>query len=176
VQSRLDALKINFPQEHMPELLAMVKKIAIGGKIIDDAELLAITDNILWKTSTSRKTVTLDELTVLTGKNTTSTAVVTVTIGEKDKRTAAEIGVGPVDAAINAIKKAINDKITMEEYKLSAITGKSDSICEVTVMIKNVQNDGAFSVGKAVGLDIVETSVDAMMAAIDRDFSRKRDL
>jgi len=174
VQGRLDALKVDFPQEHMPELLAMVKKIAIGGKIIDDAELLAIIDNILWKTSTGRKSVTLDELTVLTGKNTTSTAVVTVTIGEKDKRTAAEIGVGPVDAAINAIKKAINDKITMEEYKLSAITGKSDSICEVTVMIKNVQNDGAFSVGKAVGLDIVETSVDAMMAAIDRDFSRKR--
>jgi 2-isopropylmalate synthase len=174
VQGRLNALNVSFPQEHMPELLAMVKKIAIGGKEIDDAELLAIIDNILWKTSTKRKSVTLDELTVLTGKNTTSTAVVTVTIGENDKRTAAEIGVGPVDAAINAIKKAINDKITMEEYKLSAITGKSDSICEVTVMIKNVQNDGAFSVGNAVGLDIVETSVDAMMAAIDRDFSRKR--
>jgi 2-isopropylmalate synthase len=152
----------------------MIKKIAIGGKMVDDAELLAIVDNIIWKKGTKTKTVSLDELTVLTGKNTTSTAVVTVTIGGDDKRTAADIGVGPVDAAINAIKKAINDKITMEEYKLSAITGKRDSICEVTVMVKNVQNDDALSVGKAVGLDIVETSVDAMMAAINRDFARKR--
>jgi 2-isopropylmalate synthase len=175
VQGRLDALGVKFPDEHMPELLAMVKKIAIGGKVIDDAELLVIVDNILWRTKTKKNVVSLDELTVLTGKNTTSTAVVTVTIGEKDKRTAAEIGVGPVDAAINAIKKAINDKITMEEYKLSAITGKSDSICEVIVMLRNVQNDGALSVGKAVGLDIVETSVDATMAAINRDFARQRD-
>lgn len=174
VQGRLDALGVEFPADHMPELLAMVKKIAIGGKMIDDAELLAIVDNIIWKKKTISKTVSLDELTVLTGKNTTSTAVVTVTIGEEDKRTAAEVGVGPVDAAINAIKKAINNKITMEEYKLNAITGKSDSICEVTVMVKNVQNDGALSVGKAVGLDIVETSVDAMMAAINRDFARQR--
>ena len=174
VQGRLDALGVVFPAEDMPDLLAMVKKIAVGGKMIDDAELLAIVDNIMWKNNTRTKTVSLDELTVLTGKNTTSTAVVTVTIGENDKRTAAEVGVGPVDAAINAIRKAINDKITMEEYKLSAITGKSDSICEVTVMVRNVQNDDAFSVGKAVGLDIVETSVDATMAAINRDFARQR--
>ncbi|MDR1954694.1 MAG: 2-isopropylmalate synthase, partial [Candidatus Methanoplasma sp.] len=174
IQGRLDALGVDFPEDHMQELLATIKKIAIGGKMVDDAELLAIVDNIIWEKSTKTKTVSLDELTVLTGKNTTSTAVVTVTIGGGDKRTAADIGVGPVDAAINAIKKAINDKITMEEYKLSAITGKSDSICEVTVMVKNVQNDGALSVGKAVGVDIVETSVDAMMAAINRDYAKGR--
>ncbi|MDR1404741.1 MAG: 2-isopropylmalate synthase [Candidatus Methanoplasma sp.] len=174
IQGRLDKLGVEFPADHMPELLATVKKIAVTGKMIDDAELLAIVDNIIWKRGTKTKTVSLDELTVLTGKNTTSTAVVTVTVDGDDKRTAADVGVGPVDAAINAIKKAINDKITMEEYKLSAITGKSDSICEVTVMVKNVRNDGALSVGKAVGLDIVETSVDAMMAAINRDFARKR--
>jgi len=175
VQGRLDALGIKFPAEHMPDLLATIKKIAIGGKMIDDAEMLAIVDNILWDKNIQSKMVSLDELTVLTGKNTTSTAVVSVTIGKNDKRTVSEIGVGPVDAAINAIRKAINDKITMEEYKLSAITGGSDSICEVTVMLKNVQNDGALAVGKAVGLDIVETSVDATMAAINRDFARKRD-
>jgi len=175
IQGRLEALGVSFPEDHMPELLAAVKRIAIGGKTIDDAELLAIIDNIVWEGYTKKKAVSLDQLTVLTGKNTTSSAVVTVTIGEGDRRTATDIGVGPVDAAINAIRKAINEKITMEQYKLSAITGKSDSICEVTVMVKNVQNDGALSVGKAVGLDIVETSVDAMMAAINRDFARQRD-
>jgi len=176
VQGRLEALGVDFPADHMPELLATVKRIAIGGKTIDDAELLVIVDNIIWGGNTKAKMVSLDELTVLTGKNTTSAAVVTVTIGGGDKRTMSDIGVGPVDAAINAIRKAINDDITLEEYRLSAITGKSDSICEVTVMIKNVQNDGALSVGKAVGLDIVETSVDAMMAAINRDFARQRDV
>ncbi|MFA6805443.1 MAG: 2-isopropylmalate synthase [Candidatus Methanomethylophilaceae archaeon] len=172
VQGRLDALKVKFPQEHMPELMEMIKNIAIGGKEIDDAELLAIVDNIMYKKGVTKNRVTLDQLTVLTGKDTTSTATVTVTIDGEDHRTIASIGVGPVDAAINAIRKAVNEKISLEEYKLSAITGKSDSICEVTVMVKNVQNDGNLSVGKAVGLDIVETSVDATMMAINRDFAR----
>ena len=81
---------------------------------------------------------------------------------------------GPVDAALNAIREAVNDNITLEEYKLAAVTGGSDSICEATVMVKNVQDDGNLSVGKAVGLDVVQTSVDAMMAAINRDFARQR--
>lgn len=174
VQGRLEALGIRFPAEHMSELMDSVKKMAIGGKEIDDAELMAIVDNLLYKKGMAEKTVTLDQLTVLTGKDTTSTATVAVTIHGNDSRVVAAIGVGPVDAAINAIRLAVNEKITMEEYKLSAITGKSDSICEVTVMVKNVQNDGNLSVGKAVGLDIVETSVDATMAAINRDFARKR--
>lgn len=173
IQGRLEELGVRFPEDHMAELISMVKQIAVGGKVIDDAELLVIVDNILWKSGIAKRTVTLDRLTVLTGKNTTSTATVSVTIGEDEKRTTSEIGVGPVDAAINALKKAVNDNITMEEYKLNAITGKSDSICEVTVMVRNVQNDGNRSVGKAVGLDIVETSVDAMMAAINKDFARK---
>lgn len=172
VQGRLNDLKIDFPEDHMPELLATIKQMAVAGKQIDDAELIAITDNILWKKGKVGTAVSLDQLTVFTGKDTTSTATVAITING-EKKVAAEIGVGPVDAAINAIRKAVNSNITMEEYKLSAITGKSDSICEVTVMLKNVQNDENKSVGKAVGMDIVETSVDATMVAINRDYARK---
>ncbi len=151
VRGRLDALGVRFPEEHMSELMATIKEIAVGGKEIDDAELVA----------------------VITGKSVTSTATVTIAING-EKRVKSEIGVGPVDAALKAISEAVNDNITLEEYKLAAVTGGSDSICEATVMIKNVQNDGNLSVGKAVGLDVVQTSVDAMMAAINRDFARQR--
>ena len=41
-------------------------------------------------------------------------------------------------------------------------------------MIRDVHNDGRVSVGKAVGLDIVETSVDGLMEAINRDHIRWR--
>ena len=62
--------------------------------------------------------------------------------------------------------------MTLEEYKLSAITGGSDSMCQVAVTVKNVQGDGNMSFGRAVGPDIVETSVNATMAAINKDFAR----
>lgn len=171
VRGRLDALKVKFPEEHMPELMTSIKEIAVGGKEIDDAELIAIAEHVLWKKQTKVQTVVLDSIAVVTGKGVTSTATVNLTL-DGEKRVKAEIGVGPVDAALKAISEAVNDNITLEEYKLAAITGGSDSICEATVMIKNVQNDGNLSVGKAVGLDVVQTSVDAMMAAINRDFAR----
>ncbi len=173
VHGRLENLGIEFPEEKMEELMTSIKDIASGGKEIDDAELITIADHIMWKKETIDEAVNLKEFAVFTGKDITSTATVTVDIAGKT-RTVSEIGVGPVDAAINAIKKAVNDNMSMEEYKLSAITGKSDSICEVTVMVKNVQDDCSMSVGKAVGLDIVETSVDATMAAINRDYARQR--
>ena len=149
-----------------------VKDIAVGGKEIDDVELMAIVDHILWNSTIDTQVVKLDGITVFTGKGIRSTATVTVDI-DGQKKVDSKTGVGPVDAALNAISGAVNEAISLEEYKLAAITGKSDSICEVTVMIRNVQNDGNLSVGKAVGSDIVQTSVDAMMVAINRDYSRR---
>lgn len=174
VRGRLDELKVRFPEEHMPELMAAIKSIAVGGKQIDDAELVAIAESVLWKKETKVQTAVLDGIAVFTGRGITSTATVNITLAG-EKKVKSEVGVGPVDAALKAIAEAVNDKITLEEYKLAAITGGSDSICEATVMIKNVQNDGNLSVGKAVGLDVVQTSVDAMMAAINRDFARQKE-
>lgn len=174
VKGRLEELKVRFPEEHIPELMAEIKRIAVGGKEIDDAELIAIADHVLWKKETRSEHVVLNSIAVFTGKDITSTSTVTITI-DGEKRTRCETGVGPVDAALKAISEAVNPNITLEEYKLAAVTGGSDSICESTVMVKNVQDDGGMSVGKAVGLDVVQTSVDAMMAAINRDFARNRE-
>ena len=61
---------------------------------------------------------------------------------------------------------------TLEEYRLNAITGGSDSLCEVMVKIGKKGEGKAISVGKGVGSDIVQTSVDATMEALDRLYSR----
>ncbi|MBO7409761.1 MAG: 2-isopropylmalate synthase, partial [Candidatus Methanomethylophilaceae archaeon] len=133
-------------------------------------ELAAIAENILWKGKTEEP-VKLTEFVVLTGKNVTPTATVTVDINGT-KTTCAKTGNGPVDAAINAIRAAINNRIMFEELRLESITGGSDSLCEVTVLVKDVQNDGHISAGKSVGLDIVDTTVNAFMQAINRDYAR----
>ncbi|MCL1983981.1 MAG: 2-isopropylmalate synthase [Methanomassiliicoccaceae archaeon] len=170
VRDRLNVLKVEFPDERMNELLAKIKEVSVGGKEIDDAELIAITDHILWSRG-EEDPIKLKEFAVFTGKGVTATATVTVEVDGK-KRTSSSIGIGPVDASINAIRCAVNEKITLEEYKLSAITGGSDSLCEATVVIKGAYDDRRLSVGKAVGLDIVATSVDATMEAINRDYIR----
>jgi len=170
VKDRLNSLKVRFPEDRIPELLDEIKKHAIGGKEIDDAELMVIADHILWKRGDDDP-IKLKEFAVFTGKGVTATATVTVEMDGK-KRTSSNIGIGPVDASINAIRCAVNEKISLEEYKLSAITGGSDSLCEVTVVIKGAYDDTRLSVGKAIGLDIVAASVDATMEAINRDYIR----
>jgi len=170
VKDRLAALKVKFPDERVPELLNEIKKHAIGGKEIDDAELMVLADHLLWKRG-EEDAVKLEEFAVFTGKGVTATATVTVNINGA-KRTSSNTGIGPVDASIKAIRCAVNEKITLEEYKLNAITGGSDSLCEVTVVIKGAYDSSRLSVGKAVGLDIVATSVDATMEAINRDYIR----
>lgn len=171
VRGRLDEIGVSMPEELMPELMSVIKATAVGDKEIDDAELRALADHVLYKRETGPQAVSLDGVVVLTGKNVTSTATVDMTV-RGERRTVAETGVGPVDAAIRAIAKAVNGNMTLEEYKLAAINGNSDSLCEATVMIRNVQDDGFSSVGKAVGLDVVRTSIDAMVAAVNRDFAR----
>jgi len=156
----------------MPQLMEAIKEAAVGDKEIDDAELMALVDHVLCNTAPGENAVVLDGVAVLTGKGVTSTATVNLTV-KGEKRTVAEIGVGPVDAAIKAIASAVGGNYSLEEYKLAAINGQSSSLCEATVMVRNHAREGTgLAVGKSVGPDVVQTSIDAMIAAINRDYSR----
>ncbi len=174
VRGRLDELGVRVPEDRMSDLMAAIKEAAVGDKEIDDAELRAIADHILYdRPDVVNDAVVLDGVMVFTGKGVTSTATVDIRVNG-EKRTVAEIGVGPVDAAIKAIAEAAGGNYTLEEYRLAAITGKSSSLCEVTVMVRNPSRKGTgLVVGKAVGADIVQTSIDAMVVAINRDLTRE---
>ena len=162
VRGRLDALGIKMPE----------KEAAIGDKEIDDAELRAIVDHILYSSVIGDPAVILDGVAVMTGKGITSTATVNLRV-KGEPRSVAEVGVGPVDAAMRAIAEAVGGGYTLGEYKLAAINGLSDSLCEATVMVRNAEREGTgLVVGKAVGTDVVQTSIDAMISAINRDFAR----
>lgn len=172
VRGKLDAMGIKFPEELMPQLMESVKSLAIGEKTIDDIELAAIAENTIWKGRTA-DLVKLKEFVAVTGKNATPTATVTIEAGGVTK-TSAMTGLGPVDAAFNAIRSVFGGKYSIEEFRLEAITGGSDSLCEVTIIIKDTLDEGGrISVGKSIGLDIVDTSVDAIMEAINRDYAAK---
>lgn len=171
LKDKLSALGISFPDTMLNDLLAEVKSLSVGGKEICDIELAAIAENLLWR-GKSEEHVKLSEFIVITGKNVTPTATVTVTV-DGVSHTCAQTGSGPVDAAVNAIRGALDYKIAFEELRLESITGGSDSLCEVTVLVKDSTGDGQISAGKAVGIDIVDTTVDAFMQAINRDYSRR---
>ncbi len=173
VSGRLEELGIEVPENLMDGLMTAVKEAAVGDKEIDDAELRVIADHVLYDRSDRDDAVVLDGAVVFTGKGVTSTATLEVTVNG-EARTIAETGVGPVDAATKAIFSVVGGNYTLEEFKLAAINGKSSALCEVTVMVRNRDREGTGLVtGKAIGTDIVRTSIDALVAAINRDFARE---
>lgn len=86
--------------------------------------------------------------------------------------TEAATGDGPVDAAFNAIERAVGFGLELEEYGLRAVTEGKDALGEVTV---KVSKDDRFFIGRGVSTDVIEASVKAYINAINRVISELGD-
>jgi len=92
-------------------------------------------------------------------------ASVKLKINGKEKIEAA-VGVGPVDAAINAIKKAISDfaDIELVSYHVDAITGGTDALVEVVVQLKR---GNKIVTARGARTDIIMASVEAFVEGLN---------
>jgi 2-isopropylmalate synthase len=175
VKEKLQEYGVEVGDEVVNKVVEHVKKLAESGKHVDDAELVALAYHLVGMDKKAPRRIQLREFAVFTGINITPTAVVALEMDGEVHR-GSQIGIGPVDAALNAIRSVLKDKVSLEEYRLAAITGGSDALCEVSVKIKFDGGTKVASVGKSVGSDIVNTSVDATIEAIDRLYARKKQL
>ncbi len=161
-------------EEQLQEIFTRVKTVGDKGKTVTDADLLAIAESVLGLGKV--KPIQLLEVTVVSGNTVTPTASVRLKLNGKGKEvTGAAMGVGPVDAAINAVKKAIAEvePILLEQYNVKAITGGTDAMVEVTVRMRK-GNRTATAMG--VREDIVMASMDAVigcMNALTTDYNNK---
>src|SRR2546426_11984589 len=78
-----------------------------------------------------------------------------------------EVGVGPVDAALNAIQKIVSsfEEIRLKEYRLEALSGGSNATADVTVRVEDAYNNMAS--GRGVKEDIVVGGGEAIVNGID---------
>ena len=101
------------------------------------------------------------------GANVSPTATVKLEIDGVEKETA-QTGVGPVDAALSAVRELIQEDIDMEleEYNLEAITGGTDALAEVFVVSSD--SHGNKSTGRSTNQDIVMASILAVLDSINK--------
>jgi hypothetical protein len=170
INNKLKEYGLELNQEQMKEVVARVKKWAESGKKLDDAELLAVAYDVMGQEA--EPPIKLEEFTVFTGLNFTPTATVVLNI-DGEVRRASETGVGPIDASMSAMRAAVSKNIVLQEFRLEAITGGSNALCEVTVKLGDCEDAKLLSLGKSVGSDIVTTSVDAMVEGLNRLWQRK---
>ena len=78
---------------------------------------------------------------------------------------AASSGNGPVDAAINALKKVITKEMNLKEFTIQAIDKGSDDVGKVHMQ---VEYDGHVYYGFGADTDIVTASVEAYIDCINK--------
>lgn len=155
----------NLGQEEINKAFMLFKDLADKKKYIMNRDIEAL---ITQESSKASEKYKLEHFQVSSGSGSVSTA--TVKISSKDcVNEEAACGDGPVDAAFNAIGRAINMKVKLDEYSIKASTGGNDALGEVTV---KVSRDNMKASGYGVSTNIIEASVLAYINAINHLESR----
>lgn len=163
-----------FPDKNqLTEIVTRVKDIGDKGKTVTDADLIAITEAVLGKTTGRERILDLVDLAVITGKGLVPTASVRLRLSDKEY-VSAETGVGPVDAAIRAVQRITDPsvQVTLKEYRLEAITGGSNALAEALVKVEDAT--GTTVSASAAREDVVVASVEAMIEAINKVLLRRQ--
>ncbi len=163
IEAALKEMGLHPSSDQLREILLRVKELGDKGKRVTDADLQAVAESVMGLPSI--RAIKLEELTVVTGDRVTPTASVRLNLNGKIL-TEAATGIGPVDAAINAIRKAVSavEPIRLEEYHVNAITGGTDAVVEVIVRLR--KGDRVATAMGAHG-DIVMASVEAMLSGMN---------
>ncbi len=168
IQSKLKELGFevgeNISEEQFKEIITRIKDIGDKGKMITDADVIAIVEDITKRTVKSERIVNLEQIAVMTGNKVIPTASVALIINN-EKYITSKVGVGPVDAALKAIQSIIGEKIKIKEYHINAITGGTDALAEVIVKLEGY---GKEITAKAANEDIVRASVEAIIDGINK--------
>ena len=175
IKAELEEIEIHPTEEQLKEIVQRVKELGDKGKMVTDADLLALTSAVMGEVISEEKIVDLADLAVVTGIKVIPTASVRLLLDGKEY-IAAETGVGPVDAVLKAIQRLTNnlEKIRLKEYRLEAITGGSNAVAEVVIKVEDEK--GHIVSARAAREDIVMASVEAMINGINKCLIKNRKL
>jgi 2-isopropylmalate synthase len=173
IKAELEEIGIHPTEEQLKEIVQRVKELGDKGKMVTDADLLALTSAVIGEVVGEEKIVDLCDMAVITGIKVIPTASVRLMLDGKEY-IAAETGVGPVDAVLKAIQKLTHnlEKIRLKEYRLEAITGGSNAVAEVVIKVEDEK--GNIVSARAAREDIVMASVEAMINGINKCLLKNR--
>ncbi len=158
---RCRKLGYNLSETEIEQAYARFVEIADKKKEVFDEDVAAIVNDGI---RVVEHTYELAYLHVASGTGTLPTASVKMQVKGKIKLAAA-VGDGPVDAAYEAIRKAIGISPKLENYSIRAVTSGKEALGEATVRIGQ---NGRTYIGRGISTDIIEASAKAYVDAINR--------
>ncbi len=172
VEKKLSEIGMSPSKEELEEILERIKELGASGKRVTDDDLFSIAEVVMGEIARHERIVELKELSVMTGNNLIPTASLKAVVRGKEC-TSAQMGLGPVDAALKAIQQVIGGEIDgdieLKDFRIEAITGGSDALAEVIVGVKKGDR---MVTARGVREDIVMASVEAFINAVNRLMQR----
>jgi len=172
VRAALEELGVrDVAEDEVIKITDRVKGLASRNKLVSDVDLIAIAEDVVGARLYEPR-VKLEELVVTTGINITPSATIKLRIDDV-ARVGQGIGVGPVDAAANAIEEVVGPiaNLKLKEFNLRALTGGTNSLASVTMTVEDAQRN-SFEAGAVHG-DIVIASVSALINALNKAMHRR---
>ncbi|MCL4344143.1 MAG: 2-isopropylmalate synthase [Nitrososphaerota archaeon] len=165
IAAMLKEMGVQFSDKQLNEIVNQVKALGDKGKQVTDADLYAIASSVTG--SSPKKLVDVGGMVSVTGVNVLPTTSIRLSFNEKVLESSST-GIGPVDASLKAIQKALEGTVTLylREYSIQAVTGGSDSLAQVSVKVEDEAGHVASST--FTGSDIVMSSVEAMIDGINK--------
>jgi 2-isopropylmalate synthase len=157
---RLGVLGVELSQEKLDSIYQEFLKLADKKKEVNDDDLLVLAG----ADRAGNHHVKLDFLQATAGVGVKPVASIGLDIAG-EKFTAAAVGNGPVDAAINALKQIVKRHTTIKEFTIQNITKGSDDMGKVHMQ---VEYDGHEYYGFGANTDIVTASVEAYIDCINK--------
>ncbi len=161
LRSHLKDLGYDLSDEELNLVFAKFKELADKKKHVMDEDLEAIVTEGILRTADVFK---LDYLHVTAGTTVLPMASVRLNISGRPVQDAG-YGNGPIDAAFNAIAKLTGTASELLRFSVSALTGGTDAMGEVTVRLGE---NGLMALGKGADPDIITASAKAYINGLNR--------
>jgi len=161
LHSHLKVMGYDLSEDELQIVFKAFKKLADRKKQVMDEDLEALVAEGLLRTSDIFK---LKYLHVSSGTTVMPMASVQLSINGRDAR-GAGYGNGPIDSAFNAIAKLANTNSELLRFSVSALTGGTDALGEVTVRLRE---NGLVALGKGSDPDIITASAKAYVNGLNR--------
>lgn len=168
LKSRLSELGYTVDGEELNRIYESFLEIADSKGRVQDEDLHAILQGK--PVQVPDQAVSILNLRVATGGDTSASAVVKLQIGDQVVEDAA-IGSGPVDALFRVIERLTGVDIKLTEYTLRAVTGGRDALGEAIVRVRAAE-EGVDVVGRGLDVDVVKASAYAYIEAINKLIAR----
>jgi threonine synthase len=166
---------VKLTAEYGGKVRSLIEEFVKKGKPITKADLQYIVENVLKGLSVHKPVLTVEDFKVSTSLHGQAEAAVRV-LFEGEKVGATAVGVGPVDAVINALKQAALTRGTLFfeliDYNVEISSPGTNAAVETTMVMKDAEGNRTVAIGTSP--DIIVASVNAFIEGYNLLWARQK--